>query len=292
MQKGEFEMNKFKEREEQINVQLERMGAPFRVETWSKWRNGVQNYVYHLNAPKYKTTLIVYDESILEESDETVARAYLRIFVDLQQELEKIEYENFLEPTWFKNHLIVHFYSEHAKNQLQQEKKAYLDYLDFVIVFSVKIPTENRGDTANMVVTEKMLERFGLTKERALEIAIANMEKEIYCEEVEKEIKNLMPGYIPCEREKSEENLSMHVVTNRVHINGASSILIPSVLQKYEGWIVLPSSIHELILVKGGKMPIRSYKRMVKEINENYVSDNDFLSNNVYCIQNGKIVMA
>lgn len=30
-------MNKFKEREEQINVQLERMGAPFRVETWSKW---------------------------------------------------------------------------------------------------------------------------------------------------------------------------------------------------------------------------------------------------------------
>ncbi|MCB5752826.1 DUF5688 family protein, partial [Mediterraneibacter faecis] len=68
--------------------------------------------------------------------------------------------------------------------------------------------------------------------------------------------------------------------------------LIPSVLQKYEGWIVLPSSIHELILVKGGKMPIRSYKRMVKEINENYVSDNDFLSNNVYCIQNGKIVMA
>lgn len=191
-----------------------------------------------------------------------------------------------------KNHLIVHFYSEHAKNQLQQEKKAYLDYLDFVIVFSVKIPTENRGDTANMVVTEKMLERFGLTKERALEIAIANMEKEIYCEEVEKEIKNLMPGYIPCEREKSEENLSMHVVTNRVHINGASSILIPSVLQKYEGWIVLPSSIHELILVKGGKMPIRSYKRMVKEINENYVSDNDFLSNNVYCIQNGKIVMA
>ena len=31
---------------------------------------------------------------------------------------------------------------------------------------------------------------------------------------------------------------------------------------------------------------------MVKEINENYVSDNDFLSNNVYCIQNGKIVMA
>lgn len=268
------------------------MGAPFRVETWSKWRNGVQNYVYHLNAPKYKTTLIVYDESILEESDETVARAYLRFFVDLQQELEKIEYENFLEPTWFKNHLIVHFYSEHAKNQLQQEKKAYLDYLDFVIVFSVKIPTENRGDTANMVVTEKMLERFGLTKERALEIAIANMEKEIYCEEVEKEIKNLMPGYIPCEREKSEENLSMHVVTNRVHINGASSILIPSVLQKYEGWIVLPSSIHELILVKGGKMPIRSYKRMVKEINENYVSDNDFLSNNVYCIQNGKIVMA
>ena len=104
-------MNKFKEREEQINVQLERMGAPFRVETWSKWRNGVQNYVYHLNAPKYKTTLIVYDESILEESDETVARAYLRFFVDLQQELEKIEYENFLEPTWFKNHLIVHFYS-------------------------------------------------------------------------------------------------------------------------------------------------------------------------------------
>lgn len=55
-------MNKFKEREEQINVQLERMGAPFRVETWSKWRNGVQNYVYHLNAPKYKTTLIVYSE--------------------------------------------------------------------------------------------------------------------------------------------------------------------------------------------------------------------------------------
>ena len=44
-------MNKFKEREEQINVQLERMGAPFRVETWSKWRNGVQNYPMRRKTP-------------------------------------------------------------------------------------------------------------------------------------------------------------------------------------------------------------------------------------------------
>ena len=81
----------------------------------------------------------------------------------------------------------------------------------------------------------------------------------------------------------------MYVLTNKTMLNGASTMMYYGVLDSIADKIghdlyILPSSIHELILV-----PVKSgykadeLKKMVCQVNSDEVSDNEILSDSVYC---------
>lgn len=80
-----------------------------------------------------------------------------------------------------------------------------------------------------------------------------------------------------------------YVLTNSVGMNGAGAIMyakesINEVAQELGGNVmILPSSIHELILMKEESMDMaKSLQQMVMEINAAVVDDMDILSNSVY----------
>lgn len=80
----------------------------------------------------------------------------------------------------------------------------------------------------------------------------------------------------------------MFVLTNKKGINGASCLLYPNILndlaEKLDSDLyILPSSIHEIILVeKDNSFEKEDLIRMVKDINLTQVPIEDVLSNNVY----------
>jgi hypothetical protein len=83
----------------------------------------------------------------------------------------------------------------------------------------------------------------------------------------------------------------MVILTNENRVDGAGVILYPGMLErlsdKYGNFVILPSSVHELILVAykekvPGEADIRAYSEMVEAINEEQVDLVDRLSNNVY----------
>ena len=80
----------------------------------------------------------------------------------------------------------------------------------------------------------------------------------------------------------------MYVLTNREKINGANAIVCPDVLEKAykelgEPYYVLPSSTHELILVKESYgMKPEELRQMVQEVNCTAVQARDLLSNKVF----------
>ena len=80
----------------------------------------------------------------------------------------------------------------------------------------------------------------------------------------------------------------MFVLTNQSHVLGASGILYDGVLERCafrigEAYYLLPSSIHEMILIPCSAVTdIRELQKMVCEINETQVRDIEVLSDQIY----------
>ena len=82
-----------------------------------------------------------------------------------------------------------------------------------------------------------------------------------------------------------EENPERWVVTNREKCYGAASIIAAKkeLAKRFpDGYIVLPSSIHEVLIVSKDIGEGSELLNMVKEINATAVSPEDKLSDNVY----------
>lgn len=80
----------------------------------------------------------------------------------------------------------------------------------------------------------------------------------------------------------------MYILTNQKGINGASCLLYKDVLRKFADLVcsdfyILPSSIHEIILVPTGiNMNKEALSRMVQEVNSTQVAAEEVLSDRVY----------
>ena len=88
------------------------------------------------------------------------------------------------------------------------------------------------------------------------------------------------------------EEMCICILTNHLKIHGATSMVYPGLLKEiadiYEDDVViLPSSIHELIVFPKGKLPedytFEYLNEMIQDINETQLADAETLSNHVYC---------
>lgn len=90
------------------------------------------------------------------------------------------------------------------------------------------------------------------------------------------------------EDSKRHRTDEMYVITNTKGINGASCLLYPNVIKNFADQLdtdfyILPSSIHELILVKATKsLTKQTLMDMVIDVNKTQVPEEEILSNNVY----------
>ena len=82
--------------------------------------------------------------------------------------------------------------------------------------------------------------------------------------------------------------IPMYVMTNEQQINGATVLLYDDVMKEFahqmnSSFFILPSSIHELILVPAEEFEDPScLSELVKEANYSIVSLGDILSDSVY----------
>ena len=98
----------------------------------------------------------------------------------------------------------------------------------------------------------------------------------------------------------SNDVMPMYICTNDCGCFGAGAIMYPEFLKEFanrigSGFYILPSSIHETILVPlSGDMDVEELRNMVQEINVEHVADVDVLTDEVYLYLMGedKVEMA
>ena len=87
--------------------------------------------------------------------------------------------------------------------------------------------------------------------------------------------------------EEMKEN-RFYYLTNSNIVNGAATILYPDILKtigdKFQGnYFILPSSIHEVLLLKNdGETNVEELQSTVRSVNDESVPEGDILSDHVY----------
>lgn len=172
------------------------------------------------------------------------------------------------------------------KNEKLLNDIPYVPWMDLAIVVFVLLEVSPYG-TATVLVRKEHLEIWGLTEAQLFDEAKKNTPILLpyqFCP-MRKLLREICP-YAVDEGEEEEE--SLYVLSNKLRSFGAASMLYDGILEKVgqklgENYYILPSSIHEVIVVPESKSPVKQdLEEMVREINETQVEEEEVLSDRVY----------
>lgn len=227
-------------------------------------------------------------ESICERIKEIL----LNSRIELDFELSDIEnYEN------VKEKLLVKLINTDKNKELLKDLPN-VNFLDLSAVFYILVNDEDYR-YGSILVHNSLFERFNVSLDKMFEDAKANLNKllvnEIVClEDLVLEIfkeRNVTDERLKEEildRKASGETSLMYVLSNKRRTFGAAAMLDERLLQSFSDKIdtdfyILPSSIHELILVPdNGMTDPDELRSMVETVNETEVLPADVLSDKVY----------
>ena len=173
-----------------------------------------------------------------------------------------------------------------GKNEKLLNDIPYVPWMDLAIVGFVLLEVSPYG-TATVLVRKEHLEIWGLTEAQLFAEAKKNTPILLpyqFCP-MRKLLREICP-YAVDEGEEEEE--SLYVLSNKLRSFGAASMLYEGILEKVgqklgENYYILPSSIHEVIVVPESKSPVKQdLEEMVREINETQVEEEEVLSDRVY----------
>ncbi len=166
-------------------------------------------------------------------------------------------------------------------------------YLDLAIVFYLLVDKTPYG-TSTMLIKNPHMESWGVTVDRLYKDAMYNMEKLLpSCFQKMSSVIEELVGDDEEQGGRDEyecfcEEERMYVLSNRERSFGAACILYKQKLNVIgklleENFYILPSSIHEVIIVPESKAPERSeMDEMIQEINATQVQEEEVLSNHCY----------
>lgn len=172
------------------------------------------------------------------------------------------------------------------KNETLLKNMPYISYLDFAIVFYILFEVDESG-TATIPITHELMHLWEVSLEDIEKCAFSNAP--ILLPARLKPMQTVIDELMGTQYSKQEpsEDL-MYVLTNSLRSFGAACILYDGMLDKVgeeigENFYVLPSSIHEMIIVPESNSPLREHlNEMITEVNQTQVDEEEFLSDCVY----------
>ena len=178
---------------------------------------------------------------------------------------------------------IVYKLVNYQKNKKLLEDVPYKRVLDLAVVFYCLIE-QRKGVSATALIHNEHLRIWNVT------------EDEIYNDALKNTPVLLAGSIVPMSKILSD---ILYVLTNSSRVNGAACILYDNLLKKFANDVhsdlyILPSSVHEVIIVpKKNAFDKSELADMVREVNEQGVSQDEILSDNVYEYnrKNGLITM-
>lgn len=204
---------------------------------------------------------------------------------------------------------IIYRLVNYEKNRQLLSNAPHICFLDLAITFHIVVNTDKK-QMATIRITNDLSEQWGTNTTELFSLAQKNTPKKMpVCirsmDEVIYDILKREREQLACEQGydweddlvqiiddmEREPRTAIYVLTNNIGVNGATTLLYENVMDQFANEIqsdfyILPSSIHELILVPfQSEMGKESLENIVSEVNQTQVAYNEILSDRVYLYQ-------
>ena len=151
---------------------------------------------------------------------------------------------------------------------------------DIGIIFKIIVASDDSG-VASIKVTSDLLDSWNISVDELLTKAKENLNSKLYINDMGAMLFE-MTGNDEFKRSITPGVMSVMTVTNKV--NGASAIMcLPDIIESGEianhDWYIIPSSTHEVILVDPSTIEVEMLNDMIRSVNSDVVSIEDYLSN-------------
>ena len=162
---------------------------------------------------------------------------------------------------------------------------------DMAVVYRFVVSAD-KGEVGSVLVTNKMLDQYGITPEQLHADAMKNAPEvrpmeikgmgEVLAEQMGIENAEMLGFAIPPEQDQ------MLVASVKGNVHGAGVLAYEDFMEKASdrvggSFFILPSSIHEILIIPdNGQFDLKSLENMVREVNATTVDPVDKLTDNVY----------
>lgn len=177
------------------------------------------------------------------------------------------------------------------KNKEMLANAPHKVFLDLAIVYYVKV-FQNKDENGVIQVHNQLLQYWNIDNDTLFDIALHNTQQEYRgrVSSMFSMISELMDEAFEAEffDLAADKDIPMYVATNRQKYLGAGVVIYNGLLRSFakqigESFYILPSSTHEVLFVPISAGLNEEYlKEMVQSVNETEVSEQEFLSNNIY----------
>lgn len=177
-------------------------------------------------------------------------------------------------------------------NETELVSYPHKDYLDLVVLYEVR----NKNASMSVKITNDIMQNSGIAFEELDKAADNNRDSYVL-----QDMFSAMASLMPISMEEIEEmrraqagDPQMYVLTNEWKVKGASVLLYPELIEdiaqkENSDLIVIPSSIHEVLIIKASGMNKDDLSQMVQEVNSQQVDEQERLSDHVYFYKRGSL---
>ena len=206
--------------------------------------------------------------------------------------------EQYLDLEQVKNHIFYRIV-QYEKNRKTLDMVPHERVLDLAVTFHCLVE-ENSSGIQSFMISKALMKKWGITEKQLYQDACHNTPR-LFPAKI-KSLEAMLNQWIGDEEISIIENSSecqeadalmeneqmpLYILTNQYGINGAAVLLYPDFLEQIsvrfqDDLYILPSSIHELLVLPAGTFDVDDLTKMVEEVNCNVVDAEDVLSDTVY----------
>lgn len=250
----------------------------YKVETHESIKNGVE-----LNGIRFMTESgicpVIYTDNIIEDADSLMEAVEMVLKTYNNAEIMEIDKDSLMNPAFILENLYVGL----QKTSIEDIVKSDTDFEGIKKYLYVRT-----NEDASFKLTCVLLKTLKVDESEMWKAANKNTFAKTSIKSMSEKLSELAGIKI----EEIEGMPIQYIVTNTMNYRGASAILdidslkeLAKKLNTYK-FIVLPSSIHEMIIIPDdGSSDIEELNSMVQEVNETQVDPEERLTDRTYIIE-------
>ena len=206
--------------------------------------------------------------------------------IRIENDIAPESFKQITDPEKIKNNIVYKLVS-YDRNRERLQGMPHRKMNNLALIYEIDI-SNLPGENATAAITNSMMKKYNMTEKMIHKLAVKNTPR-IRPVELKEMLSVLEHEDVSIDiKDSTPLNDGMYILSNSNKLNGAAAILYPNVMKdiskKFEnGFYILPSSIHETILVsKFPDMKVSDLEDMIKAVNNEGVEVKEVLSDSAY----------